>query len=359
MTNFEKFDLGRVREGSTFSTTLHLLTPHMQEWIRQTPDRLRLRRFACACTRALAALCPFVPDPAMRTIALAERYCAEQATDAELEAAYAGMSGLVQDTFERYRAAQQRLDAHQATLDDCLAADLAHRSTLAARACVLRSAPVAAAETIFEYTNVMTRRRTHAVQGEFLGRAGQLLDRQAPWVIEEQDQLLQSYLRDLPRPFTARLQQAGDAALRRFACSCATDAIECAARRLEHLGERADFSGLGQVVEVGLRHAAGQATAAELKAALEAGLQMARDWYRQEDLLRDQEPKRSNAAAAAGILAETADCVYVCAEPSARLAAVKALRVALHVLSTTDTAAVIHQLAERYLGPPPPPPADV
>lgn len=357
MTNFEKFDLGRISEGSTFSTTLHLLSPHMQEWIRRTPDRKQLRRFACACTRALADLCPHVPDPAMRTIALAERHSADQATDAELEAAYAGMSPVVQDAFERYRTAHQRLDAHQTTLDDYLAADLAHRATLAARACVLRSAPVAAAETIFEYTTVMTRRKSHAVQSAFLAKADRELDRQTPWVSEEQDQLLQSYLRDLPRPFTVRLQQASDAALRRFACTCATDALECAARRLDVLGEQADFTSLGAVIETALRQAMGQATGADLKNAYEAGLQTARDWYRQEDMLRDQIPKRDNASAAAGIVAETADCVYVVAEPSARLAAVKSLRVALHVLSATDANAVIHPLALRFLGPPPP--ADV
>src|SRR5262245_1463700 len=193
-------------EGSTFSTTLHLLSPRLQEWIRRTGDRQQLRRFACAIGRAIFALCPEVPPQAAATLELAERGADG---DPEFERAYAAMSPVIREAFEKQRLVHRGVECGQATLDDYLAAELAHRAAIAARACVLRSAPVAAAEAVFEYVSVSTRRKIHEIQTAFLRRAEETLDSQGSWSMEQQDELLQSYLRDLPRPFVVRLQKAG------------------------------------------------------------------------------------------------------------------------------------------------------
>jgi hypothetical protein len=353
MSGIEKFDLGRPAEGSTFSTTLHLLSPRLQEWIRGTSDRKKLRRFACACARQLFGLCPQVPPQAVEAIELAERFCEDQLSEGELEAGYAVMVPVVQEAFERFRALERGLETERATLDEYLEAELAHRAALAARACVLRSAPVAAAEAIFEHGIVRARRKMHEALTFFLGRADQVLDRQRAWTVEEQDALLQSYLKDLPRPFVVRLQRASDAALRRFACECAAVAIDFARKDLAGLGASLDLAPLFAIAEAGWRFADGQATIAELRGAYETGLKLARDWYEKEDDLREQQPEDSLEVRAAAIAAETADCVYPCAEASAKLAAVKCLRVAMHVRGSADSQSAIYPLAEQFLGPPP------
>lgn len=353
MNSLEKFDLGRPSDGSTFSTTLHLLSPQMQEWVRRTPDKKQLRRFAIACVRTLFPLCPRVPDAATQAVDLAERFCAGHASESDLEQSYVYLTPLVRDFHEQIRTVQEAMESDRATLDDGLAAELAHRAVLAARACVLRSASVAAAETIFEYGNVLTRRKAHDLQLAFLARAEATLDQQSPWSADEQDELLQSYLKDLPRPITARLLRASDAALRRFACECAKATLDFGRGQLKPLDAKLPLDLLAGIVETSRRHSAGQASAAELKAAYEAGLKLAGEWYRQEDALREQTPENKRAIQTAQVVAEVADCVYPTAEGSARLAAVKCLRVAMHVMRTTDANAVIHPLAIQYLGPPP------
>ncbi len=353
MNSLEKFDLGRPSEGSTFSATLHLLSPQMQEWIRRTPDKKQLRRFAIACVRRLFPLCPRVPDAATQAVDLAERFCAGHASEEELEASYVSLSPLAREFQDQMRTVQQAMEADRATLDDCLAAELAQRAVVAARACVLRSASVAAAETIFEYGNVSSRRKVHELHLAFLEHAKQVLDEQSAWSINEQDELLQSYLKDLPRPITARLVRAGDVALRRFACDCATTTLDFARNQLKALNATDHLDSLVRIVETSRRHSAGQASALEQKAAYDAGLKLAGEWYRKEDELRDRDPANKRAIQTAEIVAEAADCVYPTAEASARLAAVKCLRVAMHVLRASDPDALIHPLATQYLGPPP------
>jgi hypothetical protein len=351
MSNFEKYDLGRP-EGSTFSTTLHLLSPRMQEWIRGTTDRKKLRRFSCACARLLLAESSDIPPLAMKAVELAERYCDGLVADADLEAAYLEIAQAVHGPAHRLRAVQQAVDAGQSGLEDLLAAELAQRATLAARACVLRSAPVGAAEVIFEYNLARSRRKRHEVLTFFLAQADLLLDRLGGWVFEEQGELLQSYLRDLPRPFVTRFQQSSDAGLRRFACACADGVVDHVRKKLAVLGTVVDLEPLSGVIEAARKFADGKAGAAELKAAYEAGLQLAREWYRKEDEVREQLAEQSGAKVP-GLVAEAADAVYVCAEAQARLAAVKSLQVALHALTATDIEE-IYPLAEQYLGPPPP-----
>lgn len=353
MNSLEKFELGRPSEGSTFSTTLHLLSPQLQEWIRRTPDKKQLRRFACACVRAFLPCCPRVPPPALLTLEFAERFCAEPGTDSQLDEAYALLGPVVKGAFEQVRSTQEALEAGRASLDDCLAAELAHRATVAARACVLRSAAVAAAETVFEHNNVLTRRKAHELHQSFLARAAQILDQGRLWFVEEQDELLQSYLKDLPRPFIQGLCAASDSALRRFACECAAAALEFARQVLEPVGLASQLEPLAAVVATSRQYAADQATAAELKGAYEAGLRIAGSWYRKEDELRDQQPGNHSAIQTAATIAEAADCVYPCAEGSSKLAAVKCLRVAMHVLRETDHSSTVNALAEKYLGPAP------
>jgi hypothetical protein len=353
MNSLEKFDLGRPSEGSTFSATLHLLSSQMQEWIRRTPDKKQLRRFACASVRTLFPLCPHVPGPALQAVELADRFCADQASEPQLEQMYASLSPLGKELYEKFRIVQQSMELDRATLDDCLSAELAHRAVMAGRATVLRSASVAAAESVFEYSNVLTRRKAHDLHVAFLTRAGQVLDNHPPWSANEQDELLQSYLKDLPRPLTARLYRASDAALRQFACDSATTTLDFARTQLKLLTATEQLDPLVRIIETSRRHSAGQATAAELKAAYESGLKLASEWYRKEDELRERAPENTRSIQTAQIVAEAADCVYPTAESSARLAAVKCLRVAMHILRATDAQAVIHPLAVQYLGPPP------
>src|SRR5262245_10620988 len=159
------------------------------------------------------------------------------------------MTPLVKQSFDRLRGVYQALATDKAGLEEHLAADLAHRACIVARACVLRSAPVAAAEAVFEYRTVMARRKTHEVQQALLAKADELLDSQTPWQVQDQDILLQSYFKDLPRPFVVRLQRAGDASLRRFACECASTTLEAARNELTGSGQPADFAGLLAVME--------------------------------------------------------------------------------------------------------------
>src|SRR5262249_13327103 len=102
MNSLEKFDLGRPSEGSTFSATLHLLSPQMQEWIRRTADKKQLRRFACACVRTLLPQCPRVPEPALQAVGLAEQFCDDRAGEPQLEQSYAGLSPLAKDLYEQF-----------------------------------------------------------------------------------------------------------------------------------------------------------------------------------------------------------------------------------------------------------------
>src|SRR5262245_61636775 len=108
-------------EGSTFSTTLHLLQPRLQEWIRRTSDRQQLRRFACACARAAFALCPELPAEAKTTVELAERTDDGASTEG-FDRAYAAMSPVIREAFEKQRLAHRGIECGQATLDDYLAA---------------------------------------------------------------------------------------------------------------------------------------------------------------------------------------------------------------------------------------------
>lgn len=352
MNGSEQFGSGPA-EGSTFSTTLHLLSPRMQEWIRRTSDRQQLRRFACACARAAFALCPKLPREAKATIELAER-SGDGTTSEEFDRAYAAMSPVIREAFDEQRLTHRGVECGQATLDDYLAAELAHRAAISARACVLRSAPVAAAETVFEYVSVMTRRKMHDVQTAFLRRADELLDSQRSWAMEQQAEPVQSYLRDLPRPFVVRLQKASDASLRRFACTCVAEALEAGRKEIAALGEVMDFEPLVRTIEVARRHADGRANSAELAKVFQDEEKRVRDWYQKADDLKYHSAATPAALRAAGIMAETAACVHCCAEASAKLAGVKSLRLAMPILSLIDSAALVQPLAEKFLGPPPP-----
>src|SRR5262249_25647643 len=154
---------------------------------------------------------------------------------------------------------------------DCLTAELAHRALVAARACVLRSAAVAAAETVFEHSNVLTRRKAHELHLLFLTRAEQVLDQGTPWAIEEQDELLQSYLKDLPKPFPKRLCAASGGALPRHACECPAAAVDFAPKEVEPVGAAAPPDPPTAVGATSRRFAAGDAPPAELKAAYDTG----------------------------------------------------------------------------------------
>jgi hypothetical protein len=345
-------------EGSTFSVTLHLLSPRFQEWIRCTADRRQLRRLACACARATFALCRTVPPEALRAVELAERSCAGQVSADELDGCYARMSAVIRTAADNVQVVQRGAESNQASLEDLLAADLAHQAVLAARACVLRSAPVAAGETISEYIAVVRRRWTHETQSAFLKRADELLDSEASWGMGQQDELVRNSMRDLPRPFVVRLQKASDRSLRRFACACAADAVDAAGKEIAQAGESIDLDPLLRTIDVSRRHAEGQADAGALKAACEAAEKVARDWHQKANDLKHHREERPASSLAAACMAEAAACVQACAESSAKLAGVKCLRLALSgaplIQSRSDSAAPLYPLLEQFLGPPPP-----
>jgi hypothetical protein len=289
---------------------------------------------------------------------LAERAGAGKASSNDLEAGYAQMSSVIRAALENAQLVQRGVECNQATLEDQLAADLAHHAAVAARACLLRSAPVAAGETIFEYGSVVRRRKVHETQSAFLQRAEQLLDAQTAWSLDQQAATIPSHLRELPRPFVVRLQKASDPALRRFACACAADAVDVARTEIDRLGEPMDFEPLLKTIAVAHRHAEGQADSGELQRACGDAEKLSRAWYQRVDDLKYHREDTPGSSRAAAYMAETAACVQACAEPSAKLAGVKCLRLALSwttpIRSLVDSDAPLYPLLEQFLGPPPP-----